>query len=287
MSSKFEKVFEGYSSLPSYDEITNEVNKILNTHFDGLNNKKTMREIHGCVDLTSLNSTDSEDTIYNLVKSINELDENDPSIPAVAAICVYPNFVKIVKENLTTEGVSIACVSGSFPSSQTFPEVKEVEAGLALEDGADELDIVIRLGDFLNGNYQEVFDDIHEIRELARGRKLKVILETGALQTPENIQRASIIALFAGANFIKTSTGKEFPGASLEACYVMCKVLKDYERMTGEKRGIKVSGGIRSTEEAIKYYCLTKEILGEEYLNKDHFRIGASSLVKDLHKHLK
>ena len=239
------------------------------------------------MDLTSLNSTDSEDSIYNFVKQVNNLDETDPTIPPVAAICVYPNFVRTVKENLTTEGVSIACVAGGFPSSQTFPEVKMTEAGLALEDGANEVDIVLLLGEFLSGNYQEVIDDIKEIRDLCKKEKLKVILETGALQTPQNIQRASILSLYAGADFIKTSTGKEYPGASLEAAYIMCQVLKTYEQLSGEKRGLKVSGGIRTAEDALKYFCIVKHVLGEEYLTPEYFRIGASSLVNDIYKHLK
>lgn len=287
MTSKFQHVFDGYEPVPSSDEIQSEIRRIFDTHYDKLYTKDNIRLVHSLVDLTSLSSTDSEESIYDFVKQVNDLDESDPTIPPVAAICVYPNFVKTVKECLTTESVAIACVSGSFPSSQTFPEVKVVETGLAIADGADEVDIVLTLGNFLTGNYQEVFDDIHEQRDLCKGQKLKVILEIGALSTPTNIQRASILSLFAGADFIKTSTGKEYPGASFEAAYIMCKVLKEFEKKTGERRGLKVSGGIRTTEDALKYLCIVRELLGQEYVHRDYFRIGASSLVKDIYKHLR
>lgn len=286
MKSKFQEAFEGFSAPLTEEEIKAEVARIIEKNYNALNTKENIRLIHSCVDLTSLNPTDHVDHIYNFVKQVNELDENNPSIPPVAAICVYPNFVKTVKEALMVQDVAIACVSGSFPSSQTFIEVKVVETGLALEDGADEVDIVLHLGNFLAGNYQDVADEIQEIRDICRGKRLKVILETGALKKSENIQRAAILSLFCDADFIKTSTGKEYPGATLEAAYTMCRVLKEYETKYGEKRGIKVSGGIRTTEEAIKYLCIVKEILGEEWMNNKLFRVGASSLVSDLQKHL-
>lgn len=283
MKSKFQEAFEGFSPVQSDEQIKAEIQNILDKHYDSLNNKDNYKLIHSCVDLTSLNPTDHIDHIYNFVKEVNELDENNPSIPPVAALCVYPNFVKVVKETLTVQDVSIACVSGSFPSSQSFLETKIVETGLAVEDGADEIDIVLHLGNFLAGNYQEVADEIQEIKSVCRNKKLKVILETGALQKAENIQRAAILSLYCDADFIKTSTGKEYPGASLESVYVMCHVLKEYHTKYGIKRGLKVSGGIRTTDDAVKYLCLVKEILGEEWMNSKLFRIGASSLIKDLH----
>ncbi|WP_420864538.1 deoxyribose-phosphate aldolase [Porphyromonas cangingivalis] len=286
MKSKFQEAFEGFSPVLSDEQIKAEIQKIIDKHYDSLNNKDSIKLIHSCVDLTSLNPTDHVDHIYNFVKQVNELDETNPTIPPVAAICVYPNFVKTVKDALMVQDVAIACVSGAFPSSQSFLETKIVETGLAVADGADEVDIVLHLGNFLAGNYQEVADEIQEIKAACKGKKLKVILETGALKKAENIQRASILSLFCDADFIKTSTGKEYPGASLEAAYVMCQVLKEYDAKYGIKRGLKVSGGIRTTEEAIKYLCIVKEILGDEWMNNKLFRVGASSLVTDLQKRL-
>lgn len=209
-----------------------------------------------------------------------------PDVPNVAAICTYPLFVETVKQALAAQDVKIASVAGGFPSSQTFTEVKIAETAMAIMSGADEIDVVMNLGYFLEENYDELAEEIQEIKDSCREGKLKVILETGALLTPENIQKAAILALYSGADFIKTSTGKGYPGATLEAVYTMCKVLKKYHSITGKQIGIKVSGGVRTAEDAVKYYTIVKEVLGNDWLNKDLFRIGASSLVEDIEHRL-
>lgn len=285
--SKFQEAFDSFTAVPSSEQIQEEIKKLIEQHYDSLNNKQTINFLHSTVDLTSLGAEDNTDQIYNFVKGVNELDDNNPAIAPVASICVYPNFAKIVRESLMVEGVKVCCVSGGFPSSQTFQEVKIAETSLALSDGADEIDIVMHLGNFFSGDYKAVTDEIQELRDVTKGHTLKVILETGALKTPQNIQRASILALFCDADFIKTSTGKGYPGASLEAAYVMCNVLKQYYDRFGYKRGFKVSGGVRTTEEAIQYLCIVKGILGEEWMTNELFRIGASSLEGDLLKHLR
>lgn len=286
MTEKFKETFSKFAPALSSEEIQKEVERIVEKHASELDTKETVKLLHSCVDLTTLTSEDNEDSVYAFVEQVNKLDDERPDIPHVAAICVYPNFVATVKEALRVEGVRIAAVSGAFPSSQTFMEVKVVETGLALTDGADEIDIVLHVGDFLNGDYQSVVDQIMELRDVTKGKKLKVILETGALKTPENIRKASILSLYSDADFLKTSTGKEYPGASLEAAYVMAKVLKEYYDKFGYRRGLKVSGGVRTTEDAIKYLSIVKEILGEEWMTPEFFRIGASSIVKDLQKHI-
>lgn len=278
LKSKFEDAFDGFEPAPSMDRVQGELKRIFDTHYDALYTNEMVNLIHSCIDLTSLEPTDDDDSIYNLVRKVNELDENNPSIRPVASVCVYPNFVRVVKEHLAVEGVHVTSVAGGFPSAQTLMEVKVAEISLAVADGADEIDIVLPLGAFLNGNYQEVKDQLDEQRDACHGSLLKVILETGALQTPENIQRASIIALFCGADFIKTSTGKGYPGASFEACYIMAQVLKAYHDKFGKKCGIKVSGGIRTTDDAIKYLCIVKDVLGDEWLDPALLRYGASSL---------
>ena len=217
--------------------------------------------------------------------SVNDF-EGTEDVPSVAAICVYPNFVKTVREVLTASGVQVACVSGAFPASQSFMEVKIAETALAIAAGADEIDIVLNLGAFLSGDYLEASTEIEEQKATARGAHLKVILETGALKEPELIRRASILALFSGADFLKTSTGKEYPGADLRAAYILCSVLREYKDKYGEQRGVKFSGGIRSAEEAVKYYTLVEAILGKEWLDNRFFRIGASSLVGSLQQEI-
>lgn len=284
--SKFQEAFEAFSPAPSQETIEAEVAKLIDQHFEELNNPKTIRFIHSTLDLTSLGAEDNTDQIYSFVKGVNELDETNPTIPPVASICTYPNFVATVKDALMVEDVRICAVSGGFPASQTFLEVKVAETALAIQDGADEIDIVMHIGNFLSGDYEAVRDEIEELRAVTEGHTLKVIIETGALIKPENIQRASIIALFCGADFIKTSTGKGYPGATLEATYVMASVLKEYAEKYDRKLGLKVSGGVRNTEEAIKYLCIVKGVLGDEWMTNQLFRIGASSLEKDLLKYL-
>ena len=200
----------------------------------------------------------------------------------VAAVCVYSNFAETVRSALEVSTVNLAVCSANFPSSQARLEVKVTETALAVLDGADEVDVVLNLGLYRDGAYEELCDEISELKEAAKEAKLKVILETGALKTAEHIRNASLLAMYSGADFIKTSTGKIYPGASLEAAYVMCKCIKEYYEKHGIRKGFKASGGIRTTEDAVKYYTIVKEVLGEEWLSNEYFRIGASALANNL-----
>ena len=256
--------------------VANGVKAILDKHFDENNNVEVYKKCFNAIDLTSLNTTDTEQSIAAMVEKVNKMEEEYPELPNVAAICTYPNFAMTVSGALEVSGVDVAVVAGSFPSSQTFVEVKTAETALAVADGANEVDIVLNLGLFYSGNYEELADEISEIKHAARGARLKVILETGALKTAADIKKASILAMYSGADFIKTSTGKVYPGASLEAAYVMCQCIKEYHEKTGIMIGFKVSGGVSSTDDAVKYYTLVKEILGEQWLDNNHFRIGTS-----------
>ena len=263
-------------------EVSAAVEKILSEHLAENLNEDVYKQILNSIDLTTLTSTDSPQSVANFTERVNAFDNEYPQYPNVAAICVYPNFVPVVRTVLDVTGVNIAAVSGAFPSSQTFIEVKVAETALAIEGGADEIDIVFNLGNYLDGDYEEVCDEIAELKHSCRGGRLKVILETGALKTAENIKAASVLSLYAGADFLKTSTGKEYPGASLEAAYVMAQCIKEYHEKTGSMVGFKASGGIRSTEDAVKYYTIIKEVLGQEWLTNEYFRIGASSLANSV-----
>lgn len=234
------------------------------------------------IDLTTLSTEDSVQSVSAFTRRVNDFDNDYPQFRNVAAICVYSNFADVVKANLDVEGVDIAVVAGGFPSSQTFTAVKIADVALAVEGGADEVDVVMNLGMFLDGNYEDLCDELIELKHTAKGAKLKVILETGALKTAENIKKASILALYSDADFIKTSTGKIYSGASLEAAYVMCQCIKEYYEKTGRKVGFKAAGGVRSSAEALNYYAVVKAVLGDEWLNHDLFRIGASSLANSL-----
>ena len=243
------------------------------------NTPEVKKQLFNCIDLTTLKTEDSEESVLKFTERVNELDNKHPDLKNVAAICVYPNFAKIVSQSLEVESVNVACVSGGFPSSQTFTEVKVAETALALADGATEIDIVIPVGKFLSGDYEGMCDEIEEIKSICGDRQLKVILETGALKSVDNIWKASILAMYSGADFIKTSTGKQEPAATPEAAYVMCQAIKAYHEKTGRKVGFKPAGGINSVGEALVYYTIVKEVLGKEWLNNTLFRIGTSRLA--------
>ena len=262
-------------------DLKQEVSRIISEKFEANNNIDVYRQLYGCIDLTSLNSTDSKENIWKLTQKINDFEGSHPDIPNVASICVFPNLVNIVKESLTAD-VSISSVAGAFPSSQTFIEVKLAEASLALADGADEIEMPINLGLFLENDLEEMCEEITEMKEVCKSKVLKVILETGALKNSNLIDNAAILALYSGADFIKTSTGKDYSGATPEAVLIICRAIKSYYKKYGIKVGIKVSGGVSNRKDAIIYYTIVKEILGDEWCNKNLFRIGSSSLADAL-----
>jgi len=284
---KYQKAFDKFPSIGDDVKVTEVVNTLLDKHFKTNFTPDVLKTIHGCIDLTSLTSLDTKESIWKMIDQVNDFEGTRPDIPNIAAICVYPLFVETVKQALTAQKVKIASVAAGFPSSQTFVEIKVAETAMAVMEGADEIDVVMNLGYFMEENFEDLSEEIQEIKESCRGAHLKVILETGALATAANIQKAAILSIYSGADFIKTSTGKGYPGATHEAVYTMCQVIKTYHSITGNRIGIKVSGGVRSSEDAVKYYTIVKEILGDEWLTKDLFRIGASSLVEDIQKKLK
>ncbi|MCM1020671.1 MAG: deoxyribose-phosphate aldolase [Muribaculum sp.] len=245
-------------------------------------NTDVYKTLLSCIDLTTLSSSDSPQSVSDFVERVNAFDNEHPDLPNVAAICVYPNFAPVVRTVLDVSDVRVACVSGAFPSSQSFLEVKIAETAMAIAGGADEIDIVLNVGNYLDGDWEEVCDEISEQKATCRDAHLKVILETGLLKTAENIRNASVLAMYSGADFIKTSTGKIYDGASLEAAYVMCQCIKEYYEKTGNRVGFKAAGGISTTADAVKYYTVVKEVLGEEWLNNGLFRIGASRLANVL-----
>ncbi|MDE5626000.1 MAG: deoxyribose-phosphate aldolase [Muribaculaceae bacterium] len=259
-----------------------EVKRIIDENREKYSTEEVYKFLFNCIDLTTLQSTDSPRSVADFTEKVNQFETEHPEMPNVAAICVYPNFAQVVRAVLEVSEVDIACVSGGFPSSQTFPEVKVAETALAVDGGADEIDIVLNVGNYLDGDYQEVCDEIAELKEACREARLKVILETGALKTAENIRNASILSMYSGADFIKTSTGKEYPGASHFAAYVMMQAIKEYYEQTGRMVGFKPAGGVRTPEDAVGYYCLVKEILGDKWLTNEYFRIGASGLANNL-----
>ena len=281
--SKYDEALAKYDTNLDDNAVRDAVRKIIAEKVHENDTMEVKRFLFGSIELTSLKTTDSEESILAFTERVNDFDSHYPDLPHVATICVYPCFADIVAESLEVDGVEIACVSGSFPSSQARIEVKVAETSLAVADGATEIDIVMPVGKFLSGDYEGVCDEIQELKA-ACGEEvpMKVILETGALKTATNIKKASILAMYAGADYIKTSTGKLEPAATPEAAYVMCQAIKEYYDETGIQIGFKPAGGINSVMDAIIYYTIVKEVLGEKWLTNKWLRLGTSRLANML-----
>ena len=283
LKSRYEQAFSRFD-LHLHDEIVQEEAKnLIAKHIEENRSADVLRFLLSTIELTSLKVTDNEDSILQMVERVNSFVNDNPALPHPAGICVYPRFVNIVSNSLEVDEMEISTVCGGFPSSQTFPELKTVETALAVKDGATEIDAVLPVGFFLAEDYDTIYNEIDEIK-LACGQDvpLKIILETGALQTAVNVKKAAILAIYSGADYIKTSTGKIEPGATPSAVYTMCQTIREYYEQTGTAIGIKIAGGVRTTEDALKYYTIVKEVLGEEWLNNRLFRIGASGLANNI-----
>lgn len=283
MADKYTDTIAASNVITDDAAVADAVAAILADHLEENRNADVYKKIFNSIDLTTLKTTDSQQSVAKFTERVNSFEEDYGDLPPVAAICVYPNFVPVVRTTLDVSSVGVAAVAGAFPTSQSFIEVKVAEIGLAVEAGVDEIDVVLNVGDFFDGDYESVCDDLDEMKHSCRSARMKVILETGALKTARNIRDASILALYSGADFLKTSTGKEYPGASLDACYVMCQCIREYYEKTGRAVGFKAAGGISTTEEVLKYYTIVKTVLGEKWADSNElFRIGASRLANAL-----
>ena len=269
-------------SYSSEDDLKLRISKILNKSFEDINKKETLRLILSFIDLTTLEGSDTDKKVKQLCEKALSFKEKHKTIPDVAAVCVYPTLVKVARDNLKNSEISVASVAGAFPSGQSPISIKVEEVKYAIEQGADEIDMVISRGKLIEGKFDIVFDEIAAIKNVCNNIHLKVILETGELQTIENIRKAGELAINAGADFIKTSTGKINPAATETAFVIMLDTIKEYYEETGKMIGVKPAGGIRESEEALRYFCLVKKILGEKWLNNKYFRIGASSLADNV-----
>lgn len=277
--SKYEQAFEKFDLSQTDEQVSAAVRQLVANNRDKYDNAEVLKQLLSTVELTTLKVTDSQESVLRFTENVNRFADEHPELPPLATICVYPNFAKIVSESLEADGVKVACVVGGFPSSQTFIEIKTAETALAVHDGADECDMVLSVGTFQSGDYETCADEIAEIKAACNEKPLKVILETGALKTAEAIKKASILSMYAGADFIKTSTGKIEVAATLEAAYVMCSAIKEYHALTGQYAGFKAAGGIKTTAEAIDFYTVVRELLGEDYIKQGLFRIGTSRLA--------
>lgn len=278
-SSKIDQAFAKYDLAVNDDEVRYRVKELIAEKVPENDTSEVKKFLLGSVELTSLHTTDTEEGILHMVEQVNRFDAAYPDLPHVATICVYPNFAHLVRNSLEVDGVEIAVVSGSFPSSQTFMEVKVAETALAIKDGATNVDIVLPVGKFLSEDYEGVADDINELKQTCGAVPMKVILETCDLGSLSNVKKAAILSMYSGADYIKTSTGKEKAGATPEGVYVMAQAIREYYAETGIMIGLKPAGGINTVMDAVTYYTIVKEVLGPQWLTNEMFRLGTSRLT--------
>ena len=275
------KELENYAPAHTEAQVGKEVAKIkVAANRNG--NVDVYKFCYSAIDLTTLSCTDSHESVREFARKAVEFTHKFPNIPNVASICVYPPFVEDVGLEVDGTPMRITSVAGAFPAAQSFIEVKALEVAMAIENGADEIDIVLNPGLIISNHIDEAASEVELLCNEAKDVVLKVIIESGALKTPELIRRASLVSMFAGADFVKTSTGKIDVAATPEAAFVMCHAIKDYYNKTGRKVGFKAAGGVKTPEDAALYYTIVEEVLGKEWLTTDLFRIGASSAANNL-----
>lgn len=273
-----EELFARFPLPSDFASMDSQLSEIQSASTAFVSDAAALSTIFHSIDLTSLNTHDSADSIRAFVNKVNTFATDYPDLQNVGGICVYPVFAPVLAASLKVSGVYKAVVAACFPSSQTFTDIKCAEVRKAVEFGANEIDIVISVGEFLDGNFEFVGQEIVQIKEAASPARLKVILETGTLATPENIWYASVVAMLAGADMIKTSTGKNGVGATPEAAYVMCRAIGEYYRQEQRRVGFKPAGGVSTVDDACYYYNIVRTLLGTEWLVPELFRIGTSRL---------
>lgn len=277
--SEYDQALEKYNLNITDEEVKAAVKKIIAEKVSENDNLEVKKFLLGSVELTTLSTTDTEEKVLAMIEKVNRFDSEYPDLPHVAAVCAYPCFTKLMADSLEVDGVEITNVTGNFPSSQTFLEVKTIETALAIKDGATNIDIVMPVGKFLSGDYEGVCDTIGELKQTCGDVPMKVILETGDLRNARDIKTASLLSMYAGADYLKTSTGKEKVSATPESVYIMCQAIKEYYDKTGIQIGLKPAGGINTVMDAVIYYTIVKEVLGEKWLTNYWFRMGTSRLT--------
>ena len=277
--SEYDQALEQYNLNITDEEVKAAVTKIIAEKVSENDNLEVKKFLLGSVELTTLSTADTEEKVLEMVEKVNKFDSEYPDLPHVAAVCAYPCFTKLIADSLEVDGVDITNVTGNFPSSQALLEVKTIETALAIKDGATQIDIVMPVGKFLSGDYEGVCDTISELKQTCGDVPMKVILETGDLRNARDIKTAAILAMYAGADYLKTSTGKEKISATPESVYVLCQAIKEYHKKTGIQIGLKPAGGINTVMDAVIYYTIVKEVLGEKWLTNYWFRMGTSRLT--------
>lgn len=277
--SEYDQALEQYDLNITDEDVKAAVTKIIAEKVSENDHPEVKKFLLGSVELTTLSTADTEEKVLAMVEKVNKFDSEYPDLPHVAAVCAYPCFTKLIADSLEVDGVDITNVTGNFPSSQALLEVKTIETALAIKDGATQIDIVMPVGKFLSGDYEGVCDTIGELKQTCGDVPMKVILETGDLRNARDIKTAAVLAMYAGADYLKTSTGKEKISATPESVYVLCQAIKEYHKKTGIQIGLKPAGGINTVMDAVIYYTIVKEVLGEKWLTNYWFRMGTSRLT--------
>ncbi len=277
--SEYDQALEQYDLNITDEDVKAAVTKIIAEKVSENDNPEVKKFLLGSVELTTLSTADTEEKVLAMVEKVNKFDSEYPDLPHVAAVCAYPCFTKLIADSLEVDGVDITNVTGNFPSSQALLEVKTIETALAIKDGATQIDIVMPVGKFLSGDYEGVCDTIGELKQTCGDVPMKVILETGDLRNARDIKTAAVLAMYAGTDYLKTSTGKEKISATPESVYVLCQAIKEYHKKTGIQIGLKPAGGINTVMDAVIYYTIVKEVLGEKWLTNYWFRMGTSRLT--------
>ena len=277
--SEYDQALEQYDLNITDEDVKDAVTKIIAEKVSENDNPEVKKFLLGSVELTTLSTADTEEKVLAMVEKVNKFDSEYPDLPHVAAVCAYPCCTKLIADSLEVDGVDITNVTGNFPSSQALLEVKTIETALAIKDGATQIDIVMPVGKFLSGDYEGVCDTIGELKQTCGDVPMKVILETGDLRNARDIKTAAVLAMYAGADYLKTSTGKEKISAPPESVYVLCQAIKEYHKKTGIQIGLKPAGGINTVMDAVIYYTIVKEVLGEKWLTNYWFRMGTSRLT--------
>lgn len=277
--SEYDQALEQYDLNITDEDVKAAVTKIIAEKVSENDNPEVKKFLLGSVELTTLSTADTKEKVLAMVEKVNKFDSEYPDLPHVAAVCAYPCFTKLIADSLEVDGVDITNVTGNFPSSQALLEVKTIETALAIKDGATQIDIVMPVGKFLSGDYEGVCDTIGELKQTCGDVPMKVILETGDLRNARDIKTAAVLAMYAGADYLKTSTGKEKISATPESVYVLCQAIKEYHKKTGIQIGLKPAGGINTVMDAVIYYTIVKEVLGEKWLTNYWFRMGTSRLT--------
>lgn len=277
--SEYDQALEQYDLNITDEDVKAAVTKIIAEKVSENDNPEVKKFLLGSVELTTLSTADTEEKVLAMVEKVNKFDSEYPDLPHVAAVCAYPCFTKLIADSLEVDGVDITNVTGNFPSSQALLEIKTIETALAIKDGATQIDIVMPVGKFLSGDYEGVCDTIGELKQTCGDVPMKVILETGDLRNARDIKTAAVLAMYAGADYLKTSTGKEKISATPESVYVLCQAIKEYHKKTGIQIGLKPAGGINTVMDAVIYYTIVKEVLGEKWLTNYWFRMGTSRLT--------